>query len=751
MQFKRSFSAILGISAVTALIATSGVFGGEIRGSVRDDRGAPISEALVMIQETGYTTRTDEEGVFRIKGLEAGKYNLIFMADGFEERSSPAVNVQEEGRRVMEISLLPVFRTEIVVTGTRTEKRLTDVPVRTELVSREEIESTASRTLADAVEFTTGIRVESNCQNCNFSQIRLLGLDGTYSQILVDGQPLVSSLAQVYGIEHIASRMIDRIEIVKGGGSSIYGPGSVGGVINVIPHEPITNGGVIESTYEDMDGAGNYSINGAIDHVLSDDLSATVFGQVDRVKPLDTTGDGITEVSRRKMETFGFRLNRYLYNGDGRLTIEYNKTKENRRGGDSLDKPEFRAEIAESVRTSRDVAALSWLHFKSESFYYKSSFSYVYTERDSYYGAGMDPNAYGDTENPLTVFDSQFNHVFTEHILSYGMQFNVDELEDRQPAYDRFTDESYTNAGLFLQDDWKINDEWEIIAGIRGDKHSKVDNVIFSPRLALKWKPSSPFTVRLSAASGFKPPQIFDEDLHITQVGGEGAVIRNDPDLQEESSVSYNLGGEWTPKISRAYGLIECNLFYTALSDLFNVEETDNPETPEMEFTRVNYGEAAVYGVECNIGYMIPGKFKIDLGYVEQKAKFDEPEPDFGSKDFFRTPERYGVAGLTWMNPRLFDVFIGGKFTGEMKVPHYAGYIDEDRLETTDNFFTVDANISRHFKLNEVGPEIELTIGGKNLTDEYQDDLDQGQDRDAGYVYGPRFPRSYYVKLAYDF
>lgn len=104
-----------------------------------------------------------------------------------------------------------------------------------------------ARTLADAVEYTTGVRVESNCQNCDFSQIRLLWLEGPYTQILMGGQPVGSSLAQVYGIEQIPSRMIDRIEIVKGGGSALYGPESVGGVVNIISREPAKRGGLFES------------------------------------------------------------------------------------------------------------------------------------------------------------------------------------------------------------------------------------------------------------------------------------------------------------------------------------------------------------------------------------------------------------------------------------------------------------------------------------------------------------------------
>ena len=144
------------------------------------------------------------------------------------------------------IVMAPGIRADVVVTATRTSRNLGEVPVRTEVITRDLITRSGSRTLADAVEYTTGIRVENNCQNCNFSQIRLLGLDGPYTQILVDGQPVVSSLAQVYGIEQIPARMIERIEVVKGGGSALYGPGSVGGVVNIIPREPPRTGGVLE-------------------------------------------------------------------------------------------------------------------------------------------------------------------------------------------------------------------------------------------------------------------------------------------------------------------------------------------------------------------------------------------------------------------------------------------------------------------------------------------------------------------------
>ena len=162
------------------------------------------------------------------------------------------------------------------------------------------------------------------------------------------------------------------------------------------------------------------------------------------------------------------------------------------------------------------------------------------------------------------------------------------------------------------------------------------------------WSPQKALKFRGSVATGFQAPQIFDEDLHITQVGGEGRVIRNSKDLREESSVTYTLGMEWGPPLGSGTAMLEFNLFHTEISDLFNVQKDDDPDTSSLEFTRVNSGKAKVYGVEVNLGYGIAELFQVQAGYAEQRSRFDQPEPDFGSKDFFRTPNRYGIASMTW-------------------------------------------------------------------------------------------------------
>ena len=155
--------------------------------------------------------------------------------------------------------------------------------------SRDFVEQVGARTLADAVEYTTGVRVENNCQNCNFSQVRLLGLEGPYTQILMDGQPTLSSLAQVYGLEQIPARLIDRIEVTKGGGAALLGPGSVGGVINVITREPTTRGAQLDTTLGVTRGEPTVTTAAALDWVSA--RSA---------KPADRVRTGRPGVARRR-------------------------------------------------------------------------------------------------------------------------------------------------------------------------------------------------------------------------------------------------------------------------------------------------------------------------------------------------------------------------------------------------------------------------------------------------------------------
>jgi outer membrane receptor for ferrienterochelin and colicins len=720
-----------------------------VQGVVRDSTNLPVPGVTVTVGAVAAVT--DQQGRYCLSApADAGDLAVVATLDGFRPHRV-ALNTDAVPPIVHDVTLVPGFHQETVVTATGTSRRLDDVPVRTEVVGRDAIDRIAARTLADALEFTTGVRVENNCQNCNFSQIRLLGLEGPYTQLLVDGQPVISSLAQVYGIEQIPARMIERIEVVKGGGSALYGPGSVGGVVNVIPREPAKKGVLLETRSDVMAGEPGVSLAGAADWVAQgQDALITVFGQFDRVRPVDLTGDGFTEVSRRRLDAVGARAAKYLLGNAAKLTLDFSSIREHRRGGNRLEFAPHDADIAEAIDSLRRAVGVTWFHTRRSTLDYRVSASWSGTWRDSYYGVGRDPHAYGETTSRLAIVDAQVNHYAGAHTVSSGAQFSGESLIDDQPAYDRFTDANYRSVGVFLQDDWALGRGWELIYGARADRHTAVNRVLVSPRVALMWSPTPALDVRASIARGFRAPQVFDEDLHLSSLGGEARLIRLSPDLVEERSTNVMVGAEWKPMAGRGQALIEVNGFSTRLDDLFHVQAADDPATSPVEFVKTNFGGARVMGIEVNLGWGVGDDFIIQGGIVEQRAQFDSPERDFGSTSFFRSPQRYGNVTVTWNPHGVADFFAGARYTGPMLVPHYAGVIAENRLERSPSFVTFDAGASRPLGQWD-GRTITLTFNARNLTNAYQRDLDQGPLRDAAYVYGPRFPRSLAIGLRADF
>lgn len=480
------------------------------------------------------------------------------------------------------------------------------------------------------------------------------------------------------------------------------------------------------------------------------DRGLTLFGQVDRGDPVDVDGDGFTEVVRRRLEAGGGRAQGFFLSGRARLTGELTYTSEDRRGGDTLDRPPDQALIAEWIASDRIGGSVGWLHAVSGDLDYRLVASLARTKRDTYYGVGRDPNAYGTSEDELLVLDGQVDHLYGGGTVTWGAQYSDDRLEDVQPAYGRELVERVTHLGLFLQDDRKLGKRVSVLYGVRVDDHSRADEPILSPRLALLWAPLHDVSVRASFSRGFRPPVLFDEDLHITLVGGgQAQIVRDDPELREERATSLMLGAVWSPTFGRnGIASFEVNGFRTEIDGLFHEIEDDDPVTPGFELTRINFGEAVVQGGELNFAVRWGDRASFDLGWVEQSGRFSEPEPDFGSRDFFRTPERHGVVSTQWRLPKALGLFVGAVYTGPMKVPHYAGFVPEDRLETTPSTVSVDLSLSRPFAVGT--RSLSLTGGVKNLFDEYQEDLDRGPDRDPSYVYGPRRLRSLYLSLRFE-
>ena len=205
-------------------------------------------------------------------------------------------------------------------------------------------------------------------------------------------------------------------------------------------------------------------------------------------------------------------------------------------------------------------------------------------------------------------------------------------------------------------------------------------------------------------------------------------------------------GAEWKPLVLGGQALLEVNTFSTRLSDLFFNVVHPRPETQALEFLKVNLGSARIAGAELNAGWGKGEDIVIQGGIVIQRSRLGTREPEFGRATLFRSPELYGNASVLWRVTPSTRIFAGARYTGAMLVPYRGG--DVAVLRSSRRFLTLDASVSRRMTRTD-GRWIELLVGGRNLTNAYQSDLDRGPRRDSDYVYGPRFPRSLHAALRF--
>lgn len=726
-----------------------------IEGLVVDENNHGIGGADVVLPQKGVSVKTDNSGSFELSFEGIGRMHLEIYKTGFMVTQTKAFDVKlgETGHiHLPKITMYPTPLEEVVVTGTSTPKLYREAPVKTAVATKSQIEKKGALSLADSLEIMTGVRVEDNCQNCNFTQVRLNGMEGKYSQILIDGMPVVSALAGVYALEQIPANMIDKLEVVKGGGSALYGGNAVAGVVNIVTRENIKPGTGFSLTQELINGEPNTALNINTDIASKSYASQTsFFASYQNRKQMDYNDDGFSDLGKLQNLNFGVNFTQTFDDIRGKLKLTASFISEDRRGGNRFDEPEHMADIAESIRTRRSDIAAGWEHTLSEKSMLKAMGSFSFTSRKSYYGSQQDPNAYGDTTNPVIYGTMTYqNFSLKNHSVVAGVSFQSDHIKDLAPAYDRIIDATYTDLGIFVQDEISVlSDKASILLGIRMDKHSEVEDMILSPRLSVVYKGLQNITLRGTFSTGFRAPQVFDEDLHITQVGGEGMIIVNRAGLKEEKSYSYTVGLDFGKQSGNTLYQFSIGGFFNTLNNVFTLKEIE-PLPNAMVLERFNSDAANVYGVELEAGIKLAGRLELFTGWTFQRSELDTPDPDFNSKDMFRSPNVYGNIRLDWNIRKLANLNIDLNFTGSMKVPHYAGYIEKDRLETTPSFWVTNMTLSKDIDITKKD-RISLSLSVLNLFDQFQKDLDRGIFRDAGYIYGPRYPRTIRAGIKYKF
>lgn len=752
---------------------------GSISGNIKSNKQEPLNGVTILLERTPYGTTTDENGNFHLANIPAGQYSIQIKAIGYQtNRWQITINANQELKieEILKEDNLSI--NEVVVSATRYGVNRKEAPVIVNVISPKIFNATQSVAMAESLNFQPGVRVENNCQNCGFTQVRLNGLDGGYSQILINSRAVFSALNSVYGLEQIPTSMIDRIEVVRSGGSALYGSNAIAGTINVITKDPVENNWQIGTSNALIDGQkwdNTIDFNASI---ISDDLkNGVTFYGMNRVRQAyDANGDGFTEMTKLNNTTFGAKAF-YRPTEFNNIVFDMSAINEFRRGGDQLDLAPHFTQITEQLDHKTFMGGLTYDQYSKD---YKNKFS-IYgsaqkTKRASYYGGlagSTDPrdsvtaaNAYGDTDDFSMVAGIQYTKSFENDMFTTGFEHQYNKTNDAIAGYQRYVNQTNNSSGIYAQYEWKPIQKFTTLIGARYDyvnvtgkyglkelkRESNVNAGSFSPRLTILYNITDELQFRGGYARGFRAPQAFNEDMHVSSVGGEQVFVLISENLKTEHSNAYTGSLNYTTYFGSTQFNALAEGFFTELLNPFTTVRTNELEGVILDEMRNGEG-AYVAGTNLELSVAPSSYLTLQAGGTIQKSRYRkaqqiiEPDeenglPGISVNKFVRTPDYYGYFNGNLKVTEAFTVDLTGVYTGSMIVPHQVNR----HLIKSKEFFELNLRLGHMFKINDHF-NLELNAGIQNIFNSYQKDFDRGVNRDSDYVYGPSRPRTFVIGM----
>ncbi len=784
----------LSITAISQ-VKTNAILSGNVKSG-----GKHIPFVNIIIKGTNIGTITDATGHYKLANLPTGKVTVIAQALGYKTREEEVeMKTGQVTELFFELEVDVLQLEQVVVTGTMTKHHIKDVPVRTEVITSKEIETKNAYNLFQALEGTPGIRVEQQCQFCNFTMIRMQGLGAEHTQVLINGQPLYSSLAAVYGLQQIGTIDIDRIEVVKGAGSALYGSSAVAGAINIITKEPSFEPSIKASLQFGKYNTNKYDISSSIRNE-NGNTGLSVFAQKLTGNVIDETSDGMTPDDVKKKDGISDRVATNLNNAgfclymrdiflnNDKLIIRGRYLYEKRQGGileDDYYKNPF-TDGTECITTERYESELSYnKNFKNNSDL-NLSLAYVNHKRDatndSYLVDYMEIHndslpdlrnmrPYLAGENSLTVTLTYGIGIKNHHLL-VGAQSYYNKLEESGMyvvvnAGSDYSGESYRSVsnkaasefGTFLQDEWLITKKFILVPGARLDIHNseeeykadrqvfettlfpktKFDETSINPRIAAKYELSEKITLRINTGTGFRAPYGFSEDLHLCS--GSPRIWKSSG-LKPETSISYNFSADYYGKKIR----ISTNIFRTDLKDnIAFVNAEENISAMGYDYQWENIDDAFVQGIELSFMAELINDLESGVDFTYNQGKYDNVREDWketpyaeNSRYISRFPMTTASIKIEY-SPKNWSFVLAGNYQGKMYIDYFGDVTR--KIKETSPFMLFNLRVSK--KLNI----FKLYAGADNIFNHIQDEKHTD---DAAFMYAPVYGTMYYGGIAVD-
>jgi outer membrane receptor for ferrienterochelin and colicins len=581
-------------------------------------KSRPVEFASVALQKTKFGANTNEKGYFELKKIPNGRYTLVVSQMGYETLRK---DIQVSNNQVVELSLEIKESAnrleEVVVTGTMKEVSKLESPVPIEIYTPKFFQKNPTPSLFDALQNINGVRPQLNCNVCNTGDIHINGLEGPYTMVLIDGMPIVSSLSTVYGLSGIPNSLVERIEVVKGPASTLYGSEAVGGLINIITKNPnkaaTVSAEVMGTSWKE------FNTDIGIKYKLGDAVQALAgVNYYNYQNPIDKNGDGFTDMTLQNRISIFNKLSfqrtenrlaslaaRLFY--EDRWGGETNWTKANRGGSDVY---------GESIYTKRvELIGMYQLPVKERIMF---QYSYNYHNQDSYYGTteykAIQHIAFGQLTWDKTI---------DKHSLLFGTPFRYTFYDDNSPA--TTATDGKTNRpdniylpGIFVQDEISLSATQKLLLGLRYDYNSRHGKIL-TPRASYKISFNKNLDiVRLNFGTGYRVVNLFTED-HASLTGARQVVVKSE--LKPERS--WNLNLNYVKKIILNNGFIglDGSLFYTRFSNRILPDYNTDPN--KIFYDNLN-GYSVSKGVSLNVDFTFAFPLKVLVGGTLMNVDFTE-------------------------------------------------------------------------------------------------------------------------------
>lgn len=727
------------------LLSSSASFSQNLTGIVKgenESKNEPLDGAVVKWINTSKGTATDENGKFELSSETITDMRIIVSNMGYRKDT---LNVS--GISFIEVVLIPVASTETIeVEDEQSSTFISDDAAKTEVITSQELVKDACCDLSGCFGKNSSVEVAVTDIITDSKELKILGLEGVYTQILIDNMPMMNGLNVKYGVSSIPGTMIDRITISKGSNSVIQGYESISGIMNVI--------------FKNYDNSDGFLFNGFVNSMLEKQMNVNVTNQLNKNINTILTLHSAQKSNRVDENNDGFLDNplitRYTLFNKWNFLDERNKSEisvagrywnEERVGGQNnydINKNEgSNAIYGQTAKINSLDGYFRYAKAIDETRGIKVYLNANYYDQNSYYGI----TNYDAVQNNFVAMGFYEFEIFGQFLLKTGLSYkylkineNISFLDKTYKTYAGNYSKNESIPGIFAEKSMNIfNEKASLMTGVRLDYHNEY-GMIFTPRILLRYQPENEIVFRVSAGTGFRTVNLFSDNSNLL-ASSRNIMIAEE--LNPEKIFNYGADVLYYFALGKFAGSVNLDYYRTEFNNKIIPDYDTDPS--EVIFANLN-GDAFsnVFQTEANInlarGFDVKLAYKlIDLQYENDGVFYQQP---------FNSTHRF-FSSFSYSND-YWGISSGLQWFGVQQIPSTASNpVRYQRPGESESYAMVN------FQFNKFFDYFELYAGIENVLDFTQPfpiispDDPFGAYFDTSFIWGPTKGREFYFGFRY--